>query len=161
MNVTTLYRLLDEGGHLLYVGIAGNPGRRADQHAHTKSWWPNVALIALEHFPTREEAESAEQRAIAVERPKYNVTYATGSPSRAAKVDRQSIDRILSALRIRRHVPKVKITPRAARCTECGTPVKKRLPGGRCDDCWEDHRQARLEAHPPKRPFEVKVRFPK
>jgi hypothetical protein len=40
---TTLYRFYDASGRLLYVGIAGNPGRRFAQHGRDKSWWSQVA----------------------------------------------------------------------------------------------------------------------
>ena len=36
---TCLYRVHDAQGGLLYVGIAGNPGRRFQEHAGTKPWW--------------------------------------------------------------------------------------------------------------------------
>jgi hypothetical protein len=57
---TSLYRLRDERGTLLYVGIAVNPGRGFGQHARSKSWWDEVSRIDLQHFATREEALLAE-----------------------------------------------------------------------------------------------------
>lgn len=70
---TTLYRLFDQTGVLLYVGIAGNPGRRWEQHRADKPWWGDVATTRLEHFPTREAALSAELDAIRSENPRHNV----------------------------------------------------------------------------------------
>ncbi len=73
MKPTTVYRLRDKSGVLLYVGIAGNPGRRFEQHAGEKPWWGEVANIDLTHFPTREDAASAEMEVIKAERPRYNI----------------------------------------------------------------------------------------
>jgi predicted GIY-YIG superfamily endonuclease len=70
---TTLYRLFSDDGALLYVGIAGNPGRRFEQHRKDKPWWGQVAEIKLEHFQTRTAALTAETAAIKAERPRHNV----------------------------------------------------------------------------------------
>jgi predicted GIY-YIG superfamily endonuclease len=70
---TSLYRLHDAQGGLLYIGIAGNPGRRFQEHAGTKPWWGQVSWVSIEHYETRTEAEAAETEAIQTERPKYNV----------------------------------------------------------------------------------------
>lgn len=70
---TTLYRLFDTEGALLYVGIAGNPGRRWEQHRKDKPWWGDVASTRLEHFATREEAAAAELEAIRTEDPRHNI----------------------------------------------------------------------------------------
>jgi predicted GIY-YIG superfamily endonuclease len=74
---TSLYRLHDAQGGLLYVGIAGNPGRRFQEHAGTKAWWGQVRWVHLQHYPTRTEAEAAEITAIRTERPKHNVAQVT------------------------------------------------------------------------------------
>lgn len=70
---TTLYRLHDDDGALLYVGIAGNPGRRFEQHRKEKPWWGDVASITLEHFKSREAASVAELEAIRSECPQHNI----------------------------------------------------------------------------------------
>jgi hypothetical protein len=59
------------------VGIAGNPGRRLQEHAGTKAWWGQVSWVHVEHYPTRTEAEAAEITAIKSEWPKYNVAQVT------------------------------------------------------------------------------------
>lgn len=74
-NPTTLYRLFDSEGELLYVGIAGNPGRRFEQHKEDKPWWGDVANVRLEHFETRHEAADAERVAIQSEMPRHNKTH--------------------------------------------------------------------------------------
>lgn len=70
---TTVYRLRNNTGDLLYVGIAGNPGRRFEQHAGEKPWWGEVAAIDLEHHTSRQAAAAAEMLAIKTERPRYNI----------------------------------------------------------------------------------------
>lgn len=72
---TTLYRFFDAGGQLLYVGIAGNPGRRFGQHAKDKTWWTQVASSSMQHFNQRVEAERAERAAIRSEGPLHNVVH--------------------------------------------------------------------------------------
>lgn len=72
---TTVYRLFDVDDDLLYVGIAGNPGRRFEQHAKDKPWWSEVDHIGLEHHPDRRSALAAERLAIVDEKPRYNVVH--------------------------------------------------------------------------------------
>ena len=69
---TTLYRLYDECGDLLYVGISVDFGRRMGQHSDAKPWWQYVDRVELTHYDTRAEALSAEARAISVELPAFN-----------------------------------------------------------------------------------------
>lgn len=80
---TTLYRLFDEAGVLLYIGVAGNPGRRFEQHASGKAWWGQVAACRLAHYSSRPEALAAERQAILAEHPRFNITH-NRSTSRAA-----------------------------------------------------------------------------
>jgi predicted GIY-YIG superfamily endonuclease len=68
-----LYRMRSADGTLLYVGITAYLLARIKQHAKDKRWWDEVAAIAVEHFPTRNEVEMAELEAIRSERPTYNV----------------------------------------------------------------------------------------
>lgn len=84
---TSLYKLYDRKSQLLYVGIAGNPGRRFQQHRGHKPWWGSVQTIKLRHFKTRAEAEVAEIRSIKNDRPLYNITHA-GEPRPAAFKER-------------------------------------------------------------------------
>jgi hypothetical protein len=70
---TTLYRLYDQHEALLYVGVAGNPGRRFEQHAGAKPWWGEVTRADLTHYPDREQALLAERTSIATENPRHNI----------------------------------------------------------------------------------------
>jgi predicted GIY-YIG superfamily endonuclease len=72
---TALYRLLDDHGTLLYVGITDSPERRWVQHAGEKYWWPSVADRSIRWFPSREQALIAEAAAIRAERPIHNVQH--------------------------------------------------------------------------------------
>lgn len=75
MTTTTLYRFYNSADELLYIGIAGNPGRRFSEHAKTKPWWPQVARSTMEHHSSRGAALAAEERAIRTERPLHNVVH--------------------------------------------------------------------------------------
>lgn len=70
---TALYRLLDAGGTLLYVGITDNVAHRLRQHARSKPDWPLVASVAVDMHPDRASAAAAEVRAIKDEAPAWNV----------------------------------------------------------------------------------------
>lgn len=70
---TTLYRLYSAADALLYVGIAGNPGRRFEQHRADKPWWGDVTHITLEHHLDRAAALAAELKAIRTENPRHNI----------------------------------------------------------------------------------------
>lgn len=91
MTTTTLYRLYTESEELLYVGIAGNVGRRLDQHSDVKTWWTKVAMIKVEHFQTRHLAEIAEKNAIRGEKPRYNVQHSILERSRGTQITSRSI----------------------------------------------------------------------
>lgn len=70
-DMHAVYRMFDEAGRLLYVGISGR-ARRFDDHA-VKRWFPLVSLITLEWHATHAAAALAEKRAIATEKPRYNI----------------------------------------------------------------------------------------
>lgn len=70
-----VYRLYDDGGELLYVGVADKIGRRWDQHARSQQWWPDVSRQTVEWHPDRDVALLAEEAAIKAECPKYNVMH--------------------------------------------------------------------------------------
>jgi predicted GIY-YIG superfamily endonuclease len=86
---TSVYRLKSSEGALLYVGVAGNPGRRFEQHRKEKPWWGDVASVELSHYETREEAMDAETSAIVVEKPLHNIMF-NGTAKKGAPVMRQA-----------------------------------------------------------------------
>lgn len=73
-----LYRFYDAAGALLYVGITLNPGTRLRDHSHDKPWWYDVARIELARYDSRTQVLEAERRAIATERPRYNIVHNHG-----------------------------------------------------------------------------------
>lgn len=81
---TALYRLYDEAGTLLYVGISHQPEVRFEQHAKLKEWWPRVTRREVEWFGDRPAAARAEADAVRSEDPEFNSVY---SP----RVDRRTI----------------------------------------------------------------------
>lgn len=72
---TALYRLFDQEGGLLYIGISHKPDVRWGQHSEDKEWWPSVDRRAVEWHDTRVDAERAESAAIKAERPMHNVIH--------------------------------------------------------------------------------------
>lgn len=69
---TALYRLFDQSGRLLYVGISHKPDVRWGQHSEDKDWWPLVDRRDVEWHDTRAVAEQVETQVIADERPVFN-----------------------------------------------------------------------------------------
>lgn len=71
-DMHAVYRMFDHAGRLLYVGMSGRAGRRFDGHSE-KRWFPLVSTITLEWHANHAQARLAEIRAIAEEKPRYNV----------------------------------------------------------------------------------------
>lgn len=69
---TDVYRLYDEQGRLLYIGISGNLPQRLMLHSRDKEWWPRVSRAEAEEHPTRRAAFDAEYAAILSEAPLFN-----------------------------------------------------------------------------------------
>lgn len=72
-RATTLYRCYDSEETLLYVGITSQRHRRFVQHSKGSDWWPRVATLQLEHYPTTSEAKAAEREQVAKLDPPHNV----------------------------------------------------------------------------------------
>ena len=69
---TAVYRLYDDAGDLLYVGVAKNPPARWKYHARHKAWWQEVADREICWHADRDAALRAEAAAIRAEQPRYN-----------------------------------------------------------------------------------------
>jgi hypothetical protein len=67
-----VYRCLAAVGSLLYIGSARAPMERLKIHKTQTPWWPEVADVKVERFPTIFEARAAEWLAIGAENPLYN-----------------------------------------------------------------------------------------
>ncbi|MCU1616151.1 MAG: hypothetical protein JWO98_3691 [Frankiales bacterium] len=85
-----LYRLFDQGGALLYVGVAANPRTRWSTHSKEKAWWCEVASKTVEWHGDRPTAEAAEVAAIVTEAPRYNVEHSTTRQRGDARSEYQS-----------------------------------------------------------------------
>lgn len=79
---TAVYRFYDTADALLYVGITADLGARWDNHARKKPWWPRVARRHVIWRDSRAKALAEESRAIAVEKPLYNVMGSENPPPR-------------------------------------------------------------------------------
>lgn len=75
MKPNDLYRLYDNTGRLLYIGITSRGPRRWREHMRDKPWWKDVETIHLEHHPNRTAVEQAELQAIKTERPLHNIAH--------------------------------------------------------------------------------------
>ena len=93
-----LYRLFDRTERLLYVGVTSDPRSRWACHKADKDWWPEVYRYSLEWLSGRQDALLEEARAIAAERPAYNIAggRAERRPSRSATPGPLPADTLLS-----------------------------------------------------------------
>jgi predicted GIY-YIG superfamily endonuclease len=82
MATSYLYRQFDKDGRLLYVGVSGRLAIRLTQH-RASPWYGEIDRVETEEFATREEALTAEKKAIERERPEWNVHYGDPSSSRS------------------------------------------------------------------------------
>ena len=71
-DLTHLYRHYGFDGKLLYVGVSNNILNCWTSHKRKATWADLVAVITVDHFATREDAEDAEAHAIITERPRFN-----------------------------------------------------------------------------------------
>lgn len=72
-RLTKLYRHYDGKANLLYVGISLYPIARLQVHNGDAHWASQIAIVLIETFLTRSEAEAAEQHAIRTENPLHNI----------------------------------------------------------------------------------------
>ena len=85
-NEFIVYRMFDDNGSLLYIGMTSHSGRRFNDHSG-KSWFSLVAVITLERHPGAARAAGAERLAILAEKPVFNVRGL--EPSRPKSPQRQ------------------------------------------------------------------------
>ena len=70
---TTLYRAFNQSNELLYIGISCSVMNRMQGHKGQSCWFKEMTTLKTEHYDTREEALTAESKAIKEEKPRYNV----------------------------------------------------------------------------------------
>lgn len=68
-----VYRMYDEDGRLLYVGISKTLATRLTQHHRDKPWADEIASVTGKRYATRDAARAAEIDAIHKENPRYNI----------------------------------------------------------------------------------------
>ena len=68
-----LYRHYDENGDLLYVGVSLNAVARLLGHRDSSHWFSKIKHVRIQTFKNRENALLAETKAIAKEKPKFNI----------------------------------------------------------------------------------------
>lgn len=68
-----LYRHFNADGELLYIGISVSSLVRLTKHRNASPWFHEIAVVKIEHFPTRAAALHAEGLAIQSEKPLYNL----------------------------------------------------------------------------------------
>lgn len=155
-----LYRLYDEGGRLLYVGISYSAIARQAGHRNDKGWWCEVARMTVQKLGdiSRVEAERIESEAIVAEKPRHNKSH-NGDRGSALPVARPRVEGDFE-LRGLAHLPEwhdaiaaldrvARRLDRAAREGRDGVPSRfdflsavasaaKVLPyGDMCDGCGE------------------------
>lgn len=69
----TLYRHLDEGGLVLYVGRSRHFLQRQRSHKKSADWWDHVSSIKVEKHESHRQLARAEANAILAERPLFNL----------------------------------------------------------------------------------------
>jgi hypothetical protein len=75
-EITSLYRLFDDLGHLLYVGITCRLVARVQSHRWQQPWGRDIAIVEWQEFTDdRPSAELEEVRVIRAERPRYNIIH--------------------------------------------------------------------------------------
>ncbi|MFD3609004.1 GIY-YIG nuclease family protein [Streptomyces atroolivaceus] len=68
-----VYRLFNEAGDLLYIGVSKDPVHRwSSEHRHNW-WWSEVTRYEWLWYPSRAEARVVEREVLAAGLAKYNV----------------------------------------------------------------------------------------
>lgn len=73
-----VYRVYDEDGGLLYVGMSRDIYNRFAVHDIQTLWWEQAHHATTEEFPDRYQAEAAERAAIEAEYPFHNKLHKLG-----------------------------------------------------------------------------------
>lgn len=67
-----VYKIFNECGDPLYVGMAANPDERLKQHARSSPFWRDGCYSQIEWAETRRAALNLEKATIKALRPKHN-----------------------------------------------------------------------------------------
>lgn len=82
MKKPCVYRHFDADQRVLYIGATGDHRERTRQHKRRSPWFAKVIFVRAQPYATIEEARAAEKRAIAEERPPFNISDSSGRPRR-------------------------------------------------------------------------------
>ena len=72
-EVTNFYRHFDADEQLLYIGVSLSGIKRLSEHSQNAHWFNSITDVTIESFTSRNEALSAEKKAIKIEKPLHNV----------------------------------------------------------------------------------------
>jgi hypothetical protein len=70
---TDVYRIYDDEGLMLYVGISYDACIRIRQHARTAAWWEMASRISVTTFADRWTAAKEEAFTIMMDAPPFNI----------------------------------------------------------------------------------------
>lgn len=128
MTGACVYRAFNADDELLYVGITASPAGRFSQHNSVTDWWPEVAVLRIEHFDSREEAMIAENNAINTESPRHNVR-GVSRPLNADALRRRVAERREQEAERERRAATTWRPGLEIRCSNCGVHPRE-LPKG-------------------------------
>jgi len=108
----TVYRLYDAEHNPLYVGATANLEQRIAHHRSQREWWPEVASVETETFPSLGTAIDAELARIKTLTPRYNRRHNSayaGPPPKTSRGVRVSSGR-LKMLRVLKNMTQRKLS---------------------------------------------------
>jgi predicted GIY-YIG superfamily endonuclease len=68
-----VYKCRDSSGAIIYIGTTNSGLRRFRQHSDGAPWFREVAMIDVEHHPSRRAAEARERELITDLQPRHNI----------------------------------------------------------------------------------------
>ena len=72
MNVRYVYTFYAEDGSVLYVGCTNNMAHRLTNHTTGREWFPEVARMEVQRYPSEVEGLAAERALIESLNPRHN-----------------------------------------------------------------------------------------
>jgi DNA-binding XRE family transcriptional regulator/predicted GIY-YIG superfamily endonuclease len=137
-----IYRVYDDKGGLLYVGMSKSAMARVKDHFATSPWGKTACTITIEVVADREAALLAERSAIKAEKPMHNIVHAPPLPkqrpgpgvikafidatgksreglAKEAGVSRQTLHKVENGLT----TPRIEVASRLARAIGCPVEV--------------------------------------
>jgi hypothetical protein len=88
-----LYRVFDDVGRLIYVGISNSVLSRLETHAGSSVFFDRARVIHIQRFESRGDARHHERRAILREKPLLNIQDRKGPMPRGSRGQNMDMDR--------------------------------------------------------------------